>query len=714
MKRLSIVLIAACVAWLAPTSALASDPPHVVCSACHMTHEAPGATLTAVAGNANLCISCHMPGGSASARPFSPNDQAYPAPGLAGRNASGTSHRWDSGPAGHVVFGGGAAVASTGRVSSRGAYVGPYAKTYTITITASGNTGTALFSWTATTPGGGSGTGLATLSAVPPGSLGVFLDQGVYADFLNGTGTSFQTGDKWYVYVRPDLQAPANAEMALRLENGVIMCSTCHDVHSQAAQPFGPGVPAYAGAGTGAGRHFQRTANETSQMCVDCHAPRNVITAAQGSHPVGVVVPAGGAYKSPTLLPLDEAEAKVRCQTCHTLHYAPASNGLLVRVSNVTTLCSDCHTLADTATPASHMSATSGVLWPGGRTTSGWTTFPQETDTSQRGACTSCHQPHGWPNAANTAQDYASLLVEGEEKLCYTCHDADGPASRKVEAEFAKASRHAVASTSGVHVPGEPATVASRHVECDDCHNSHWTKARVSLPGSSTSPRVASGPLARVRGIDKTGAEVTQAAYEYEVCFRCHADSQNLPAASTPRQFPQTNLRLEFAGTYASYHAVAAAGKNTSVPSLITPWTSSSYMACTSCHNNNTGPTAGGTGPNGPHGSTNPRLLERRYVTADNTSYSAANYALCFKCHSATSIMNDASFKDHNKHINGERTPCNVCHDPHASSGTPKLINFDTRVVTPYNGRIEFRSTGPNQGLCTLTCHGQQHNAWSY
>ena len=137
-------------------------------------------------------------------------------------------------------------------------------------------------------------------------------------------------------------------------------------------------------------------------------------------------------------------------------------------------------------------------------------------------------------------------------------------------------------------------------------------------------------------------------------------------------------------------------------------------MACTSCHNNNAGPANGGTGANGPHGSTNARLLERTNVTADNTSYVASNYALCFKCHSASSILGDQSFKKHNEHISGERTPCNVCHDPHASSGASKLINFDTRSVTAYGGKIEFRSTGQYRGQCTLTCHGKAHNAFSY
>ncbi|MCB1037849.1 MAG: hypothetical protein KDD47_28705, partial [Acidobacteria bacterium] len=64
--------------------------------------------------------------------------------------------------------------------------------------------------------------------------------------------------------------------------------------------------------------------------------------------------------------------------------------------------------------------------------------------------------------------------------------------------------------------------------------------------------------------------------------------------------------------------------------------------------------------------------------------------------------------------IDGEDASCNVCHDPHGSSGNSKLINFDTSVVSPRNGVLEFRSTGRFRGNCTLVCHGESHNAFDY
>jgi nitrate/TMAO reductase-like tetraheme cytochrome c subunit len=108
-------------------------------------------------------------------------------------------------------------------------------------------------------------------------------------------------------------------------------------------------------------------------------------------------------------------------------------------------------------------------------------------------------------------------------------------------------------------------------------------------------------------------------------------------------------------------------------------------------------------------------------VTTDNASESAANYALCYKCHNRNSILADTSFREHNKHISGERAPCNVCHDPHGISATQgnltnnsRLINFNTSVVSPSNGQLRFESTGTFRGRCYLTCHGKNHSPESY
>ena len=163
-----------------------------------------------------------------------------------------------------------------------------------------------------------------------------------------------------------------------------------------------------------------------------------------------------------------------------------------------------------------------------------------------------------------------------------------------------------------------------------------------------------------------------------------------------------------------SYHPVVGAGKNANSPSLISPYTISSVIYCTDCHASN-----GAGSPAGPHGSIYPAILKYRYEKADNTSESATNYELCYKCHNRISILGDITFKEHSKHITGERTPCNACHDPHGisasqgnSTNNSNLINFDRAIVLP-NGVIgpDFIDTGLNHGYCNLRCHGQTHNS---
>ena len=451
-----------------PMVVRATDLPHTDgnnCSTCHMVHNAlGGAYLSVVAGNANLCQSCHVPGGSASAKTLLNSDQALPWPGLpAGIAGTGRSHRWDSGVAGHVNFVGGATIASTGTVTSSGTFTGLYAKTYTLTITTSGSVGVAVFNWTATTPGGGSGASVVTGTSVA-------LDQGITVSFQDGpsgSGTSFQVGDQWNLYVRNDLQAPTNSLMLTHLTGGQMMCSTCHNQHTQRYAPFDPSAPPYV-SGSGAGRHYMIADNSADQLCVDCHAARNVTTSSSGSHPVGVPIPSTAYYKTPALLALTASSNNVACESCHDLHFASGTDGALLHVADRRSLCTDCHQLADIATPAAHFdTANSNLLWPGGQygsVASGTTTFPAITGSSMQGTCGNCHQVHGWPVASGSGAHYTKLLVDQDPTLCLTCHDTNGPSVRNVQAETVKLRHHPVLDAE---------QIIGRETRCDSCHSSH-------------------------------------------------------------------------------------------------------------------------------------------------------------------------------------------------------------------------------------------------
>jgi predicted CXXCH cytochrome family protein len=411
-------------------------------------------------------------------------------------------------------------------------------------------------------------------------------------------------------------------------------------------------------------------------------------------HPVSFVydsalATANGELRDPGALAPEvrlDRSGQLQCTSCHDPHNNQFGS-FLVKDNNASALCQDCHVPNQWA---ASIHATATATWNG----TGPNPWPHTAQTTvAANACESCHRPHA-------AQTPKRLLNFGtEEQNCFSCHSGT-VAAQNLAAEFNKTSVHPVTQTTGVHDPTEDAINPPRHVECVDCHNPHAAKT-----AAATAP-AAPGALTGVRGVNAAGAEVRELQNEYELCFRCHGDSTDRGPARVPRQFVETNTRLEFSPGNTSFHPVESIGKNASVPSLIVPWTTSSRTYCGDCHNNDQGAGAGGSGPKGPHGSAYVPLLERMLLLTDGTPYNPANFALCYKCHSSTVIDSElaSSWQFHKRHIEDFQAACTTCHDSHASS-QPHLINFNPTYVLPYNGNLSFNSTGPNHGNCTLTCH---------
>ena len=450
-------------------------------------------------------------------------------------------------------------------------------------------------------------------------------------------------------------------------------------------------------------------------------------------HPISFVPVTGSQIVAPRAgdpVKLDD-HGMLQCRSCHDPHQQevdPVTKKFLVKNNSQSALCLTCHQKTYwSSTPASHRTSTKTYTAAQGAHT-GYTTVGAN-------GCESCHKPH-------TATNASRMLKDVEEKSCDACHGSSGVATSNIAAEFNKAYQHPTYTvTPSAHdasespdsirfkMPEATAT-AARHAECADCHNPHASHA-----AATTAPK-ASGRLAGVWGIDSNGLRVEPSGTppsvrEYEICLKCHGDSANKqqPAGPSPpyanRQAAQFNKRLQFDPANPSFHPVEAPGRSTSVPSLIAPWSTTSTIYCTDCHDNDTGPKAPtpGTGPAGPHGSNYKHLLVARY-DMDNGSQleSAAAYALCYKCHDRSSILSDISFKKHNRHLVNAAAPCSVCHDSHGISATQgtttnnsRLINFDKRFVSPNaSGLLRFEVTGAGSGRCYLNCHGIEHNPLSY
>lgn len=96
--KMALTAAAAAVIILAPHAALAIDPPHnqVSCSYCHVTHRDQGALQPS-----NVCISCHAAGQSAASSPFSLHDMANPFGTFTstlsgGKKRTQSSHNWSA------------------------------------------------------------------------------------------------------------------------------------------------------------------------------------------------------------------------------------------------------------------------------------------------------------------------------------------------------------------------------------------------------------------------------------------------------------------------------------------------------------------------------------------------------------------------------------------------------------------------------------------
>ncbi len=313
--------------------------------------------------------------------------------------------------------------------------------------------------------------------------------------------------------------------------------------------------------------------------------------------------------------------------------------------------------------------------------------------------CASCHVGHGTTGTA--------MLPLSEEDFCYQCHGnvlevgkskRDNRISLTVEmknlrTEFQKPYRHPVELQSNTYYGSsaqEESVYRQSQAECLDCHRGHG------VDGTQSSAGLSQKRSTKVRN-----------EYEYQLCYKCHA---NIIQSSVARK----NIKTWFETTNPSFHPVETVGKNSHVPSFKEPYSISSLINCTDCHNN-----SDLSGPKGPHGSDYKFILERNYNTQDFVPESESQYALCYKCHNRDSILNDESFPFHNEHIVGESASCFTCHNSHGSQRNSHLIKFDEEpdpfvMRASSSGRFEFVDKGECSGSCFLNCHGADHNPKFY
>ncbi len=140
-----------------------------------------------------------------------------------------------------------------------------------------------------------------------------YSDQGLPGS--SGTSHGFE---KAAINSGYDATEPTDGNMYLRLENGNIVCSTCHAVHNHNIS-------------------FPFLWSTRDQICSKCHSAREQSSPPYTSHPVKVSIPANPDYKTPTDLEL--LNNKVECLSCHSIHYTYSKTQYRGRAESGTTTC---------------------------------------------------------------------------------------------------------------------------------------------------------------------------------------------------------------------------------------------------------------------------------------------------------------------------------------------------------------------------------------
>lgn len=477
----------------------------------------------------------------------------------------------------------------------------------------------------------------------------------------------------------------------------------------------------------------------------------NLGTNLSNSHPLGMT-PLDDGSLSTTLFanpPVTKDPAvklvsgKVECTTCHDPHVPrndPAVPMFLTRSNSGSAICLACHD-PSRAQP----SFLNG--WTSGAHATATNTVPSTANLGAYGAvasngCWSCHNAHNNPAPSRS-------LKGAEEAACTSCHGGvnTSPSLANIASEFTKTYSHPTMTIAGAHDPAESIPVNNtRHAECADCHNPHSGAAQPGIPAAPVLPASLNG----ASGYDTTGVQ-RPATQEYQLCFKCHADSTNKPTTSTfgrtaprypagpmPAGYPiqppvpadQYNLRLKFTSII-GHNVMGNSIVTTTVSSLrpfmlnvdgVTnntsrPLTTSTRLYCTDCHNNDQARTSNGTGPDGPHGSIYPHLLQLNLFQdaagGGGGGGGTTGAALCGKCHNLTTVRNERPHDDH------DGVGCTTCHDPHGViGGTPganrAMMNFDTGVAAKATTYFGYYYLSATQKGCYTNCHGETHNPRSY
>jgi predicted CXXCH cytochrome family protein len=444
---------------------------------------------------------------------------------------------------------------------------------------------------------------------------------------------------------------------AIRLINGNVECTSCHNAHVQAKDLIS--------------QNFLVRDSSSGQMCLACHDPTRQM--AGKVNPLADWATSAHALVTNKLSPQSSVGsyttvAQDACISCHAPHNAQGPARLL-RGPNEQD-CIACHNGGANITPAppnvfaEYAAPKVGHPFP---TTTNAHDAAESTllNNNRHATCVDCHNGHGsaqvgvFPpppvvrvsqkdTAGISATDGMSTVtpVINQYENCFRCHgSSSGKAVRPIYGYLP--ARVASAGDPLNIIPQFSATASSSHPV------THVSNS--SLPQPSL--------LSTMFNLD--GVTPGRAVGTQIFCTDCHNSDDNREFGGAGPNGPHgskwTHIlerRYEFSQTVAPGQLITNLFQN---PDLSV---------------------------NGP-------------------------YAMCGKCHSLSNVMSNASFGPHQSHISSGFS-CSVCHTAHGIGGInpnisgQRLVNFDVNVVAQ-NGASPI-SYNRATNTCALTCHGTAHN----
>src|ERR1700692_3604956 len=382
---------------------------------------------------------------------------------------------------------------------------------------------------------------------------------------------------------------------AVKLINGNIECTSCHNAHVQGTDVIA--------------QKFLVRDSSSGQMCLACHDPNRVLQ--------GQPNPLAGWTNS----------------IHQTATNQPAANAYVGSYSTVAlNACTSCHMDHNSTAPAR-------LLRPATPPAPGMDAATQDCVTCDSGG-TFC--PPAAPNvlaemtkishpapAGTNFHDAAETPVMNNNRhaTCVDCHSAHG-SNQAVAFSTPPVVRPSQANTTGVSVTDGTTTLLpaiNQFETCLRCHGTSIGKQRLLIYGYE-SPRIVSAtdPLTIIPEFSATATSSHPVTH----------------VRSSP--FPQPSLLTNM------LNQNGTPGRLMGIQTF-----------CTDCHNSDDNREFGGIGPNGPHGSVNSHILEHNYQfsqaaapgglvtnTFPNPDLSLNGpYGMCAKCHNLSSVVANASFQ---------------------------------------------------------------------